>query len=82
MAAMRVFISFDFDHDEDLRCLQGRRRTPTLPSKIANWSVKETFTGEWKGKVRDRIKRVEQLAVICGHHTDEAMSVSAEVAIA
>jgi hypothetical protein len=83
MAATRVFISFDFDHDEDLRnLLAGQAKNPDSPFEIADWSVKEAFTGDWKNKVRDRIRRVDQLAVICGLHTDKAIGVSAEIEIA
>lgn len=82
MAPTRVFISFDFHHDEDLRnLLAGQAKHPESPFEIANWSVKDAFTGDWKIKVRDRIRRVDQLAVICGHHTDRATGVSAEIQI-
>jgi MTH538 TIR-like domain (DUF1863) len=83
MAAKRIFISFDFDNDDDLRTLlAGQAKNPGSPFEIADWSVKEAFTGDWKTKVRDRIKRVDQVAVICGHHTDKASGVSAEILIA
>ena len=49
---------------------------------MADWSVKEPMTGNWKEKVRDRIKRVDQMIVICGEHTDTATGVSAELEIA
>ena len=53
----RVFISFDFDHDEDLKnALVGQAKYPNSPFEIADWSVKEPFTGNWKAKVQDRIK--------------------------
>jgi len=49
---------------------------------MADWSVKEPITGDWKTKVRTRIKKVDQVVVICGEHTDTASGVSAELAIA
>jgi hypothetical protein len=83
VVATRVFISFDFDHDEDLRnLLAGQAKHPGSPFEIANWSVKEAFSGDWKAKVRDRIMRVDQVAVICGNHTHGATGVSAEIQIA
>jgi hypothetical protein len=49
MAKKRVFISFDFDHDEDLRnLLVGQARNPDSPFEIADWSVKEPLAGNWK----------------------------------
>ena len=81
--ATRLFISFDFDHDADLRLLlAGQAKNPDSPFEIADWSVKEAFTGDWQEKVRSRIKQVSQMAVICGQHTDSATGVSAEILLA
>ena len=83
MSKVRVFISFDYDHDEDLRVmLVGQAKNPDSPFDIADWSVKEEITWDWQDKVRERIKRVEQVAVICGEHTDTASGVSVEVRMA
>ena len=79
----RVFISFDFDHDESLRnLLVGQGKHPDSPFSIADWSVKEPFTGDWKAKVCDRIRRTDQLIVICGENTHTAAGVSVELQIA
>ena len=49
MAAKRVFISFDYDHDEDLRnLLAGQAKHPDTPFEICNWSVKDPFSGDWR----------------------------------
>jgi hypothetical protein len=81
--AARVFIAFDYDYDESLRnLLVGQAKNPDTPFEIADWSVKEPFTGDWKKKVRDRIRRTDQVIVICGEHTHAATGVSAEVEIA
>jgi hypothetical protein len=83
MAKVKLFISFDFDHDEDLRnLLVGQAKNPDSPFEIADYSLKEHLTGDWKAKIRERIKRVEQMCVICGLHTDNATGVSVEVNIA
>lgn len=83
MAAARVFISFDYDHDEDLKILLvGQAKHPDSPFSIADWSVKEALTGDWKAKVRERIKKVDQVCVICGTSTDSAAGVSVELTIA
>ena len=51
MVMTRAFISFDFDHDEDLRnLLVGQARNPDSPFNIADWSVQEPFTGNWQEK--------------------------------
>src|SRR5438876_11631816 len=82
MAKTRLFISFDFDHDEDLRSLlAGHAKNEDSPFEFTDASVKEPMTGDWKEKVRARIKRVDQVAVICGEHTDTAAGVSLELTI-
>ena len=83
MAKSRTFTSFDYDHDEDLRTmLVGQSKNPDSPFEMADWSIKEPMTGDWKAKVRTRIKKVDQVTVMCGEHTDTATGVSAELSIA
>lgn len=83
MAKSKVFTSFDYDHDEDLRTmLVGQSKNPDSPFEMADWSVKEPMTGDWKAKVKTRIKKVDQVIVMCGEHTDTATGVSAELSIA
>ncbi|HEV2780201.1 MAG TPA: TIR domain-containing protein [Actinophytocola sp.] len=83
MAKTRVFISFDYDHDDDLRILLlGQAKLPGSPFEIADWSLKEPLIGNWKEKIKPRIRAVSQVAVICGHYTNTATGVSAEVEIA
>lgn len=80
--ATRVFISFDYDYDLDLKnLLVGQAKNPGSPFEIADWSIKDA-SADWKVKARERIRRVDQVAVICGQHTDAAVGVSAEVEIA
>ena len=78
----RAFISFDFDHDEELRdALIGQAKHPDSPFQIADWSVRERFDGNWKQKVRHRIRRTDLTIVICGEHTHRAKGVAAELTI-
>jgi len=83
MANPRAFIAFDYDHDEFLRtALVGQSKHPDTDFEIADWSVKEPFTGDWEMKVRTRIKQVDQVIVICGEHTHTATGVATELRIA
>jgi hypothetical protein len=80
--AKRVFISFDFDHDQDLRnLLAGQAKHSDTPFEISDWSVKEPFTGDWKEKVRARIRQTELTIIICGTSTGAASGVATELAI-
>lgn len=83
MAKTRVYISFDFDHDDDLKVmLVGQAKHSDTPFEIADWSIKEAVTGDWKKKARERIRAVDVVAVICGKSTDTATGVDAEIQIA
>ncbi|MCU1257328.1 MAG: hypothetical protein JWO80_213 [Bryobacterales bacterium] len=80
---VRVFTSFDYDHDSDLRILLvGQAKHSDTPFEMHDWLVKAELSGDWKEKVRQRIKKVDQVIVICGEHTDTATGVNAEVRIA
>jgi MTH538 TIR-like domain (DUF1863) len=80
--ATRVFISFDYDHDLDLKnLLVGQSKNPDSPFEIADWSIKEP-SADWKEKARERIRRVDQVVVICGNFTDAAVGVNEEIRIA
>ena len=82
MQKKRVFISFDYDHDEILKTfLVGQSKLSDSPFELADWSIKETITGDWKAKARTRIKSVDIVVVICGENTDTATGVSAELTI-
>lgn len=82
MPGKRAFISFDFDHDEDLRnLLTGQAKNPDSPFDIQDWSVKEPMIGDWREKVRRRIRSTDLTIVICGEYTQTASGVSAEMNI-
>lgn len=83
MGKAKVFTSFDFDHDEDLRTLLvGQAKNENSPFELSDWSLKQALTGDWKEKIRTRLRKVDQVIVICGEHTDCATGVSAELSIA
>jgi len=79
---VKVFISFDYDHDVELKnLLVGQAKNEDSPFEITDMSVKEELVGDWKEKVRQRIRKVDQVIVICGEYTDTANGVAAEVKI-
>jgi hypothetical protein len=83
MPKSRIFTSFDFDHDADLRnLLVGQSKHPDSPFEMADWSLKEPLAGDWKAKIRTRIRSVDQVIVLCGAHTATATGVSVELTIA
>lgn len=79
----RVFISFDYDHDEDVKMLlAGQAKLPDSPFDFTDASVKEHLTGDWKDKVRRRMDNIDVVIVLCGEHTHTASGVAAELTIA
>lgn len=82
MAKKRAFISFDYDHDDDIRTLlAGQAQHPDTPFDFADRSVKEHMTGDWKEKVKGRISNTDLTIVICGEWTHLANGVAEELKI-
>lgn len=48
MGKKRTFISFDYDHDLDLKnLLVGQARNTDSPFEITDMSIKETIAKDW-----------------------------------
>src|SRR5882757_7276216 len=83
MAKQRIFISFYYDHDEDIKgLLAAQAKLEDSPFEFNDGSVKEHLTGDWKAKVNGRMGNCDQVAVLCGEYTHTAAGVSAEIEIA
>ncbi len=83
MTTQGVFISFDYDHDNDLRGnLVAQAKNPESPFSITDWSVQHRIDENWRREVRERIRRADLTIVICGEHTHDAPGVAAEITIA
>ncbi len=83
MPKKRAFISFDYDHDLDLKTmLVGQSKNSDTHFDISDFSIKEAISKDWKEKARIRIKGCDVVIVICGEYTDIAPGVAAEIRIA
>lgn len=79
----RVFISFDYDHDEGAKImLAGQAKLPDSPFDFTDASVKEPLSGDWKDKVRRRMGSIDVVIGLCGEHTHTAKGAAAEIEIA
>ena len=79
----RVFISFDYDHDNDIKgSLVAQAKNDDSPFEIVDMSIKEAIDQNWKYYARKRIKGCDCVIVLCGLYTDSAKGVSAELTIA
>ena len=83
MNKKRVFISFDVDHDSNVKILlAGQAKKIDSPFDFKDNSVKDHLPGDWKEKVRRRMANVDVVIVLCGKNTHAATGVSAELSIA
>ena len=80
----RVFVSFDFDNDQDLKILLvGQSRNERTDFELADWSLKETQpSATWEREARRRIKACDIVLVVVGAATYRAPGVLKEVRMA
>jgi hypothetical protein len=82
MERVRVFLSFDLDHDGDLEGRLVEQAGARRSFAISERSEDGPIDGSWTARARDRIAAADEVVVICGEHTDRADGVSAELRIA
>ena len=83
MARKKVFVSFDYDHDADLKMLLvNQSKLPAAPFDIWDSSVKEHMTGDWQEKVKAKMRNVDIVCVLCSTTTHTAKGVAIELQIA
>lgn len=82
MTKINTFISFDFENDQDLRdLLWAQDKQPEASFQMTDCSVEELLTDGWREKIRERIRRVDQVIFICGERTHRAQGVGVEYAV-
>jgi hypothetical protein len=83
MPKKRAFISFDYDNDQGAKVmLAGQAKYPDTPFDFTDASVKDHLTGDWKEKVKRRLKNIDVMIVLCGVSTNTATGVAAELKLA
>lgn len=79
----KVFISFDYDNDKDIKeNLVAQTRQSFCSYEIRDESIKAPIDSKWREEARQRIKNCDVVIVLCGEHTDTASGVAAELTIA
>jgi hypothetical protein len=83
MSNVHVFVSFDIEHDRGLyELLLAQSGLSSSCFAVLGASERSTATDVWIERVRQRIRKADQVIVICGEHTESSPRVSAELRIA
>ena len=83
MTSLRVFVSFDSSHDEDLRAIFARQAVaPGSTLDVVDWSRVESPHADWEERLRRRMAAIDAVVVLCGEGTHEASNVNREFGIA
>lgn len=84
MNPVRIFTSYDVDHDADLHdLLLAQFHGDQVPHfEISARSRGGDPTPDWEAKVRRRMQRVDEVVVLCGEHTRFSARMSRELCIA
>ena len=79
MVKKRVFCSFDYDNDKNLKdLLIGQSKNPDSAFEVSDWSMKEAAPS-WEEEAEGRIKRSDQVIIVLGDKTHSASGVKKEV---
>lgn len=82
MSAVRVFLSFDLEHDRDLVELLIAETKRRASFAVGGRSEGGAIDDPWLARARSRIAASDEVVVICGERTDQCPRVSVELKIA
>ncbi len=82
MAKTKVFISYDYDHDRQLKeTLVGQAKLPDSPFSVADVSI-HTELQNWQQEARKAIAACDVFVILLGEHTHQARGVKREAKMA
>jgi len=82
MPRSKVFISYDYDHDKQLKeTLVGQAKLPGSPFSVADVSI-QTELQNWQQEARKAIAACDVFVVLLGEHTHQASGVKREAKMA
>jgi hypothetical protein len=80
--SIRIFVSFDGDHDVDLLDrLHSDLMKPGSTFELCARSRGRTMSEAWTESSRTRIRAADEVVVICGEYTDASERMAAELRI-
>ena len=83
MATLNIFVSFEFDKDDELKCNFYKQAREHTNHRIKNCSLNEAYPDEvWKNKARNAIRECDVVLVLIGEDTHNAPGVIVETDMA
>ena len=83
MSTVKIFVSFEFDKDNDLKNQFFTQADEHSPHRVLSSSINEAYpTEEWKNKARSAIRGCDVVIVLVGQDTHNAPGVKTEIDIA
>ena len=83
MSGIRVFVSFDVEHDRDLyERFIAQSSTMGLGITVSGASGTFSAAPDWSAATRREIQDAQRILVICGEHTEASLGVFSELRIA
>ena len=83
MSSLRIFVSFEFDKDNDLKNQFFTQAKDLSPHRVVSSSLNEAYpTEEWIDKARSAIRGCDVVIVLMGQDTHNAPGVETEIDIA
>jgi len=83
MAKTKVFVSFDYKHDKNIKdALIEQSKYADSPFSISDYSITRQIDQKWKVEARRRISECDLMIVLCGEFTHQSNGVAAEISIA
>ncbi len=83
IATLKIFVSFEYDKDNELKNNFIRQAKEHTQYKIENHSLNEVYHDKyWKGKARNAIRQCDVVVVLIGQDTHNAPGVKVETDMA
>ncbi len=83
MATLNIFVSFEFDKDDELKGDFYKQAKEHTNHRIKNCSLNEAYPDErWKNKAREAIRECDVVLVLIGQDTHNAPGVIVETDMA
>ena len=83
MATLNIFVSFEFDKDDELKNNFYEQSKEQTQHSVRNCSLNEAYPDEhWKNKAREAIRGCDVVVVLIGEDTHNAPGVLVETDVA